>query len=168
MIRGQLLAGAQSYGHFVKFSDSPAVDASLLGLCIPYGVVAPDDPIMLRTVEQIELTILGEGGLHRYAEDSYYGGGEWILLTAWLGWYYIKLAVKRPDWKSSLSPKIHTCLEWVEAHAGNNQYLPEQVPENLNVPAYYSTWVDRWGEIASPLLWSHANYIILRLEKRSR
>ena len=168
MIRGQLLAGAQSYGHFVKFSDSPAVDASLLGLCIPYGVVAPDDPIMLRTAEQIELTILREGGLHRYAEDSYYGGGEWILLTAWLGWYYIKLAVKRPDWKSSLSPKIHTCLEWVEAHAGNNQYLPEQVPENLNVPAYYSTWVDRWGEIASPLLWSHANYIILRSEKRSR
>jgi GH15 family glucan-1,4-alpha-glucosidase len=166
-IRGRLLAGTVTYDHFVKFPDAPAVDASLLGLSIPYGVVATDDPIMLRTVEQIELTILRDGGLHRYAEDTYFGGGEWILLTAWLGWYYSNLVAKRPDWKSSLSPKIQACLEWIEVHAGNKQYFPEQVPENLNVPAYYSTWVDRWGEIASPLLWSHANYIILWSETRS-
>jgi GH15 family glucan-1,4-alpha-glucosidase len=163
-IRSQLLAGAEEYGHFIKFPGSRAVDASLLGLSIPYRVVAPDDPIMLRTVEQMESTILRGGGLHRYAEDSYYGGGEWILLTAWLGWYYSKLVVERPDLNSSLLPKIQTCIEWNEAQAGNQQYFPEQVPENLNVPAYYSTWVDRWGEIASPLLWSHANYIILRSE----
>ncbi len=163
-IRAQLLAGAEEFGHFVKFPGSLVVDASLLGLSIPYGVVAPDDPIMLRTVEQIEATILQGGGLHRYAADSYFGGGEWILLTAWLGWYYSQLAAKRPEWNSSLSPKIQACREWIEAHTGNQQHLPEQVPDNLNVPAYYSTWVERWGEIASPLLWSHANYIILRSE----
>ena len=28
------------------------------------------------------------GGVYRYREDVYYGGGEWILLSAWLGWYY--------------------------------------------------------------------------------
>jgi hypothetical protein len=25
--------------------------------------------------------------VRRYLGDSYYGGGNWILLTAWLGWY---------------------------------------------------------------------------------
>jgi hypothetical protein len=32
LIRSDLLAGAQEFGHFVKFPGSPAVDASLLGL----------------------------------------------------------------------------------------------------------------------------------------
>lgn len=162
MIRNQLLAGAKSFGHFVKFSDSPAVDASLLGLAVPYGVVTPDDPIMVKTVEQIEETILCDGGLHRYADDSYYGGGAWILLTAWLGWYYIELSAKSTDRAFSLQEKIQTCQRWIESKAGKTLNLPEQVAENLNVPPYYSIWVERWGEIASPLLWSHAKYIILR------
>jgi GH15 family glucan-1,4-alpha-glucosidase len=160
-IRKQLLAGAEKFGHFVKFSDSPAVDASLLGLAVPYRVVAPEHPIMLKTVEQIESTILRDGGLHRYDDDSYYGGGAWILLTAWLGWYYIELAAKCPDLAPRLQPKIQACQSWVEFCAGHRLYLPEQVSEYLNNPSYYSTWVERWGEIASPLLWSHAKYIIL-------
>ena len=164
-IRKQLLAGAQALGHFVKFPDSPDVDASLLGLAVPYGVVAPDHPMMLKTVEQIESTILREGGLHRYAEDSYYGGGAWILLTAWLGWYYIELASKCPDWVPGLLPKIQMCENWIEARAGDNQNLPEQVDENLNIPSYLPIWLERWGKIASPLLWSHAKYIILHSKK---
>jgi GH15 family glucan-1,4-alpha-glucosidase len=137
------------------------VDASLLGLAVPYGVVAPDDPLMLQTVEYMESTIARNGGLHRYAEDSYYGGGAWILLTAWLGWYYTELAIQRPDLAAALGPKIQTCQSWVEAHTTNDEYLPEQVPENLNASSYYSIWVERWGQIAAPLLWSHAKYIIL-------
>ncbi len=82
------------------------MDASLLGLAVPYGVVPPDDPLMLRTVEHMEATILHAGGLHRYAEDSYFGGGAWILLTAWLGWYYLELAAKRPELAAILKPKI--------------------------------------------------------------
>jgi GH15 family glucan-1,4-alpha-glucosidase len=161
-IQKRLLAESEPFGYFVKFPHSPAVDASLLGLTVPYGVVAPDDPIMLRTVEYIEATILRSGGLHRYAADSYYGGGAWILLTAWLGWYYIELAARRPELVPELQQKIQSCLSWVEAHAENNLNLPEQVAENLNVPSYYPIWVERWGEVASPLLWSHAKYIILR------
>jgi GH15 family glucan-1,4-alpha-glucosidase len=161
MIRKQLLIGAEEFGHFVKFPDSPAVDASLLGLAVPYGVVAPEHPLMLKTVEQIESTILREGGLHRYAEDSYYGGGVWILLTAWLGWYYAELANRYMDLVPRLQQKIQACQSWIEKRAGVELHLPEQVAENLNVPSYYPIWVKRWGEIASPLLWSHANYIIL-------
>lgn len=164
-IRKKLLAGAQPFGHFVKFPDSPTVDASLLGLAVPYGVVAVDDPIMLRTVEYIEATILHNGGVHRYAEDSYYGGGAWILLTAWLGWYYAELGAKCPNLAASLQEKIQACQNWIESHAGDNLNLPEQVSEDLNATSYYSFWVQRWGEIAVPLLWSHAKYIILRSNK---
>jgi len=160
-IRKRLLAGAELSGHFVKFSGSSAVDASLLGLSVPYGVVSPHDPLMLRTVEHMEATILRDGGLHRYAEDSYYGGGAWMLLTAWLGWYYTDLAAKRPDLAPDLQQKIQVCQHWVETRAGTDLCLPEQVAENLNAPDYYPVWVERWGEIASPLLWSHANYIIM-------
>jgi GH15 family glucan-1,4-alpha-glucosidase len=160
-MQNQLLAGTNTFGYFVKFPDSFAVDASLLGLAVPYGVVTVDDPIMLKTVEQIEATILHNGGLHRYSDDSYYGGGAWILLTAWLGWYYIELGAKCPDMILTLKQKIETCKGWIEARSDSQGYLPEQVAEDLNVPSYYSTWMERWGEIASPLLWSHAKYIIL-------
>ena len=166
-IRERLLAGADPFGHFSKFPGSPAVDASLLGLAVPYGVVSADDARMLRTVEHMEATILREGGLHRYADDSYFGGGAWILLTAWLGWYYTELAARRPDLAPDLGKKIETCRRWIEARAGTDFCLPEQVEENLNVPSYYPVWVERWGEIASPLLWSHANYIILRTKNQS-
>lgn len=161
VIRKQLLHGAEEYGHFVKFPGSPAVDGSLLGLAVPYGVVAPEHPLMLKTLEQIESTILHEDGLHRYAEDSYYGGGAWILLTAWLGWYYAELASRVPDMSPRLQQKIQSCQSWIEKRAGVDLRLPEQVAENLNAPSYYPVWVKRWGMIASPLLWSHAKYVIL-------
>jgi GH15 family glucan-1,4-alpha-glucosidase len=161
-IRSQLVAGAETLGYFTKFPDSPAVDASLLGLAVPYAVIGLDDPLMLKTIEQIEATILRDGGLHRYAGDSYYGGGAWILLTAWLGWYYVELSARRPDLGTSLEPKIRACRAWIESRADGELNLPEQVAENLNDPSYYPAWVGRWGDIASPLLWSHAKYVILR------
>ncbi len=160
-IREKLLTNTEAFGRFVKFPNSPAVDASLLGLAVPYGVVAVDDPLMLKTVEHIEATLLRDGGIHRYEDDSYYGGGAWILLTAWLGWYYVELSTHRPDLAPGLKQKIQTCQTWVKTQADSDLNLPEQVTENLSVPSYYPTWVERWGEIASPLLWSHAKYIIL-------
>lgn len=163
-IRKQLLSGAETFGHFVKFPDAPAVDASLLGLAVPYGLVAVDDPLMVKTVEYIEATILRNGGVHRYASDTYYGGGAWILLTAWLGWYYVELSVKCPKLADDLQQKIQTCQSWIEAHADARLNLPEQSAENLNDPSYYPTWVGRWGDVASPLLWSHAKYIVLVLK----
>ncbi len=163
-IRAQLFANAAEFGHFVKFCGSPAVDASLLGLAVPYGVVAPDDPRMLCTVEQMEQTILRAGGLHRYAADTYYGGGAWTLLSAWLGWYYSELARCNPDLAQSALAQSAALQGWVEAQSGRNDrdgWLPEQVADHLNDPAYHPEWVARWGESANPLLWSQAKYIIL-------
>jgi GH15 family glucan-1,4-alpha-glucosidase len=141
-------------GHFVKFSGKPEVDASLIGLCTPYRVFEPDHPLMAATIEQIEAALTRAGGVHRYRSDTYYGGGEWILLSAWLGWYFAEIGEE-----SSLS-KARKQLEWVESQF-QEEGLPEQVPANLNDPAYFPVWVERWGRIALPLLWSHASYIIL-------
>lgn len=163
-INAALSMNSTQFGHFTKLPGSPSVDASLLGLAVPYAAVALDDPVMLATVAQIEKTLVCGGGLHRYAADTYYGGGEWLLLTAWLGWYYCKLADKNKELASQALEKARSALLWVEQQAGIGAkagWLPEQVAHNLNATSYYPLWLARWGEIANPLLWSHAKYIIL-------
>ncbi|KUK12575.1 MAG: Glycoside hydrolase 15-related protein [Moorella sp. 60_41] len=137
-------------GHFVKFAGRPGVDANLLWLAVPFGVCSWDDPTFRTTVDKIEEDLLG-GGLKRYKEDTYYGGGEWVLLTAWLAWYYRLRGRER---------EARDLLEWVAAQADEEGRLPEQVPHNLNSPEHYAYWVRRWGPVARPLLWSHAMYII--------
>jgi GH15 family glucan-1,4-alpha-glucosidase len=139
-------------GHFTKFAGTDMVDASLLGLSVPYSVFPIDDPRSKKTLEKIDEKLCEGGGLHRYAEDTYYGGGEWVLLTGWMGWYYAQSGI----WDRALELKT-----WIEAQADEFGQLPEQVPATLNDPSMYQPWVDRWGEIARPLLWSHAMYLIL-------
>jgi GH15 family glucan-1,4-alpha-glucosidase len=151
-LRRFILEQSVSKNHFVKFNGHEGVDASLLGLAVPYAVVSPEDPLMVSTVAKIEYSLRSGGGVHRYETDSYYGGGEWILLTAWLGWYYAAAGER---------DKMKTTLDWVEAQALANGFLPEQIPASLNRPGYYDIWRERWGEIAKPLLWSHAKYLIL-------
>ncbi|MGI9952458.1 glycoside hydrolase family 15 protein [Moorellaceae bacterium AZ2] len=144
-------------GHFVKFAGRPEVDANLLWLGLPFGICSLDDPLFKATVEQIEKELLG-GGLKRYRADTYYGGGEWVLLTAWLAWYY-RLQGREIECRE--------LLKWVAAQADEEGRLPEQVPHNLTSPQHYSYWVQRWGPIARPLLWSHAMYIIAEREAQS-
>ncbi|MEZ4517357.1 MAG: glycoside hydrolase family 15 protein [Chloroflexota bacterium] len=152
-IRDFVLREGVTEGRFVKYVGGDLVDASLLGLAVPYGLVAPDDPLMIATVAEIQSTLTAGGGVHRYAGDTYYGGGQWVLLTAWLGWYLA--ACNR-------QPEAAELLAWVEAQTTPQGWLPEQVPAALNDPATYEPWRTLWGDIASPLLWSHAKYIILR------
>lgn len=145
--------------HFLKFSGSQQVDASLLGLATPYQVVRLDSSLMQATIAKIEADLRYGGGVHRYTTDTYYGGGEWVLLTAWLGWYYAQIGALG---------KARTIKQWIEDQANGQGYLPEQIPMTLNDPAYFDPWRKRWGEIATPLLWSHAQYIILSVAIRSK
>jgi GH15 family glucan-1,4-alpha-glucosidase len=138
---------------FVKYVGTTEVDANLLGLTTPYRLIQPDNQLMQATVARIRDDLLKDGGLHRYRGDTYYGGGEWVLLTAWLGWYYTEVGELE---------KAHKLMGWVESQAGVNGDLPEQVSRNLNDPNYLEPWRSRWGNIAKPLLWSHAEYLILR------
>jgi len=139
-------------GYFVKSIGSDLVDSSLLGLSIPYRLVDHDDPRMLGTKRRIEADLYHGAGVKRYTKDTYYGGGDWVLIAAWKGWY---------DVLNGERQKAERMRAWIESTANPSGQLPEQVPLTLNEPVYYQHWVERWGEIATPLLWSHAMYLIL-------
>jgi GH15 family glucan-1,4-alpha-glucosidase len=151
-IREFVFEKGQANGHWQKFLGNEQMDASLLGLSTPYRLVEPDHPIMRSTAEKIE-SDLCLGGVKRYATDTYYGGGQWILLAAWLGWYWNEVGE---------TEQARQLCHWIEAQADENGWLPEQVPVGLNNNAMYAPWLERWGAIANPLLWSHAEYLILR------
>lgn len=144
-------------GKFAKFYDpvkdqAESIDSSLIWLVYPFQFISKDDPTFLKTIKEIEKKLVNDG-VHRYPEDTYYGGGEWIILTLWLAWYY---------YDNNQKKKGDQLLEWVESAANKNGELPEQIPKNLLFPDYYSIWVKKWGQIAKPLIWSHAMYIIIR------
>ena len=129
------------------------VDASLIGIAVPYNVLPLDAPLMQATIQAIETHLhRPEGGVYRYKADVYYGGGEWLLLTAWLGWYY------------ALTGKIEqaeSLRSWIESQADGDGRLAEQVSGHTLAPEHFEPWQKKWGPVASPLLWSHAMYIIL-------
>lgn len=138
-------------GRFAKSLANDGVDASLVSLCVPYGIVAWDDPRYQATLARIDAD-LASPGLHRYLGDTFYGGGAWVLLTAWLGWAHARADETARAWE---------LLAWVEAQATSDGDLPEQVPEHLLAPTELAPWTERWGPVATPLLWSHAMHLIL-------
>ncbi len=129
------------------------VDSSLIGLAVPYNVLTSNDPVMQATIDAIETELHQPNrGVYRYKADVYYGGGEWLVLTAWLGWYYANTG-KIKEAKSLLA--------WIESQADVQGCLPEQVSDYMLAPKDFEPWLKKWGAVANPLLWSHAMYIIL-------
>ena len=139
--------------HFTKHIGSDAVDANLLWLALPYGVVGVSDPAYLATVDKVRRDLQDpDGGVHRYAQDTYYGGGSWLLLTADLAQVHLALGQRQ---------EAERLLAWVEAQADPNGDMPEQVATHVNDPDYVPHWEKTWGASAKPLLWSHAAYLRL-------
>jgi GH15 family glucan-1,4-alpha-glucosidase len=140
-------------GRFCKGATDDRLDASMLWLAVPFGVVELTDPAMQKTVEAIRNELRGTtGGIYRYLGDTYFGGGEWILLTCWLGWY---------DVLTANVSEYHSYRDWVIRQATNTFDLPEQSTIGSQDQAMIEPWVARWGPVATPLLWSHAMYLIL-------
>ncbi len=153
----QHLRDAASHGYLPKWPGNRAVDASLLWLGYPYRVFPLDDPIFTATIERIEDDLVSvDGGVYRYLDDTYYGGGEWILLTAALGSVYAERDAPG-DRRRALR-----CLEWIERQSDAEGLLPEQISERALHPEWTENWVRLWGPSARPLVWSHAAYLILR------
>ncbi len=141
-------------GELAKSVGIDMVDANLLSVAVPHGLFAPNDPIMLRTLERIERELHAKtGGVHRHLEDVYYGGGAWVLLSLHLAWYYVELGDLE---------KARAIVKWVETQTDAEGNLPEQVNSSMLAPSHYEPWVEERGPIANPLLWTHAEYIILR------
>ena len=142
-------------GYFPKFLGSEMVDASLIWLGVPYGVVELDDPALRRTIERIETELASKGGVKRYVKDTYYGGGEWVILAAFLALYQLRIGNRM---------RAVQLLEWITEQRSDDGYLPEQVLQSVNDPSMISVWEQKWGRVATPLLWSHAMFLLLEGE----
>ena len=120
-----------------------ALDISLLGLSVPFGVYPSEDPRMVSTAQIVEkqLGIHQAGGLMRYEYDGYIGGNPWVLATLWAALYHID----RKSYKKAMA-----YLNWAVKSASEQGLLPEQVDKNTGEPA----WV-------IPLTWSHAMFILV-------
>jgi GH15 family glucan-1,4-alpha-glucosidase len=140
-------------GRLCKGDKDDRVDASLLWCTVPFGLIEPSDPIMHATAEAVRTDLRGRtGGIYRYVGDTYYGGGEWILLTAWLGWY---------DAITGNTDGVAAARTWIRSAATATLELPEQTINGVQDPDMVDSWVKRWGPVATPLLWSHAMYLIM-------
>lgn len=150
-IRAAILADGVVGGHLAKWFGGTGIDASALALIAPLRFIDATSDLAAQTVTEIR-EHLANPGVHRHLDDTYFGGGQWLLLTAMLG--LAELATG--------DPATARCrLVWIEGQAGPNGDLPEQVALNLLHPAYEERWIEQWGPVASPLLWSHAMYLLL-------
>lgn len=121
--------------------EDPTVDASLIGLSVPFELMDAGDEKMRGTVEQIESNLsFSKGGLGRYENDGYIGGNPWIITTLWASIYHIE--TKEYD-------KALRYFSWVLDKTTETGLLPEQVGKESGKPA----WV--YG-----LTWSHSMFIL--------
>ena len=153
-VRSFLFGLAARRGRFPKSHSSTAVDASALWLCVPFGIVPADDPLMAATADAIKAELDLDGGIRRYAADTYFGGGAWPVLTASLGLYWLAAGDNQA---------ARRYLAWIETKFDADGRLGEQFGGETLHPAKYREWVRKWGHPARDLLWSHAMYVLLAI-----
>lgn len=140
-----------SDGKLLKSTKNRTLDASSVGAVLPFvglGLEGFDARRHLHSVIQ-ELSL--EGGITRYLGDTYYGGGRWILLTAWCAWAAKQLG------EYELGERL---TEWVEGNFDESFNLPEQESSTSQDSSRVQEWINRWGESANPLTWSYAMYVL--------
>ncbi|MCU1471139.1 MAG: glucan 1,4-alpha-glucosidase [Glaciihabitans sp.] len=142
-------------GHLAKWLGSPDVDASLLAVVSPLKVFPVSQKLGRATVDAVETDLAFSNGLHRYLRDTFFGGGQWPLLSCFLGLAHAA---------AGLTDRAFDQLRWAASTANSEGELPEQVGDQLLDSSRVGEWVERWGPVAQPLLWSHAMYLRLAVE----
>lgn len=153
-IEAQLVQGGYYVGeryptqHFHMRKDY-LLDISTVGLAVPFGVVKPDSPEMVRTVQLLEEAVdYPIDGVGRYPSDLFVGGNPWSLSAIWLGLYFVEVGEMG---------EVQRHLNWCLKHAMHHDLLPEQSDKHTGAPAS-----------AAPLAWSHAWVIVLLQEVGKR
>jgi GH15 family glucan-1,4-alpha-glucosidase len=142
-------------GHLSKWLGSPAVDGSLAAIVGVMDVVAAASGLGTATIAAIERDLTVDGGVHRYLGDTFFGGGQWPLLSCFLGIAHARAGDRE---------RARELLAWAASTAGADGSMPEQVGRHLLDATRVDEWVERWGPVAQPLLWSHAMFIRLAVE----
>lgn len=139
-------------GHLIKtLGRGDRVDASLIAAFVPFGTFAPDGDLATATYDRI-VADLAPDGVHRYLGDTYFGGGRWVVLAGFVGAF---------EAVTGRSDEALRRLVWMCDQQTADGLLPEQMTAHTLDPSYIDEWVERWGPVATPLLWSHAMYITL-------
>lgn len=142
-------------GHLSKWLGSAAVDGSLAAVIAPLGVVDATSALGLASIQAIETDLSVDGGVHRYLLDTFYGGGQWPLLTCFLGLAHVRAGDRQAAMR---------LLNWAASTETADGFMPEQVPDHLLDATRRDEWIERWGPVATPLLWSHAMFVRLAVE----
>ena len=95
-------------GRLVARLGEGGLDASLIAVATPFGLLGHDDPLMEATVRTVESELMVGRGVHRHPGDEFYGGGLWVVLAALLGWHYAQ--VRRLE-------EARAELDWIAAAA---------------------------------------------------
>ncbi|HYC98027.1 glucan 1,4-alpha-glucosidase [Brevundimonas sp.] len=164
------------------------IDGGFLEL-VRYGVRAPDAPSILATLPEyddqtredrfrVRYDINGVPGFRRYGNDGYgettdtganYGvGGQmaagqrgrlWPFFTGERGHY--ELAARLAAGKSDLTPVRDTWVRGMESFANGGLLLPEQAWDGVGHPTAHGYRPGEGTNSATPLAWTHAEYIKL-------
>jgi glucoamylase len=136
----------------VAKEDKRIDSSSFFGL-INFGVLDPNEEktkVFLKRITE-RLTVKTDvGGMARFEGDLYhhlggdYPGNPWVITTLWIAQYYIMLATNEKEMEE---PK--KWIDWAVKLANPAGVLPEQF--NPYTGEHLS---------ASPLVWSHAEYIV--------
>lgn len=121
-----------------------------------YGVFPVEDPRIRKSIETLEKELVLEHepeGVPRYVGDMYFtqpgdSANPWIVTTMWLARYYIARASSEKE----LEP-VRAWFRWTVEHALPSGVLPEQINPRTGAPVG-----------ATPLTWSHAEYVITIIE----
>ena len=129
---------------FRRSLDDPTLDSSIFAVWY-FGILPPDDPRIIRTMEAIECELKrSSGGIARYLHDTYFGYmNSWIICTLWLS-----------QWHSAVGnlDRALELLKWCAAHAHPTGLLSEQIDDRGNPVSVL------------PLAWSHSTYVLAGLE----
>ncbi|MEM0097653.1 MAG: glycoside hydrolase family 15 protein [Conexivisphaerales archaeon] len=148
---------SQERGYYARaiINGSPdfTVDAQNMALFL-FGMKDPADPKVKSNMDVImqKLWVKEIGGLARYEgdmyqrvkEDNQIPGNPWIITTLWASRYFAMTGNR---------DKSILLLKWVIDHSQKSGVLPEQVNPYDGSPLS-----------VSPLIWSHAEYIITVIE----
>lgn len=156
-MKSLLIRSAEGKGYFYRsfgMIDDDRIDASLIGLAYPFGIVGYDDEAFVNSINVITKKISINDGIYRYKHDEYdgwmyrgfhrkKGAGYWPLLNFWLA-----IALNRMGRKDEALKYYHKAVSDV----GDDGLIAEQVFNNDIQKA------------VSPLCWSHNMFILATIE----
>ncbi|MEK7531580.1 MAG: glycoside hydrolase family 15 protein [Patescibacteria group bacterium] len=150
--------GTGNFHKLVVFSRTGGRNVdSTIDISSPYGVfnfgvLEAGDLRLKKSFDNAKAKLganIGIGGIARYEGDGYYRakdntpGNPWIITTLWVAEYDIAKAQTESDFE-----KVREVFSWVARYALPSGMLPEQL--NPDTGEQIS---------ASPLVWSHAEYV---------